>query len=105
MRATLEREQRFGMGKPLDGLAVISYLHLKELISKREFTKEPFNNTERFSLNCGGDISLIASPRLNLLQVVLSAGVPVPVAEDLEIMGMASREQSNFEKYGIRGIY
>ena len=108
VKAVLEREERFMLGDSFDGIEIFSYLQMNILTR----TKVPPIRTdqrdmaiEKYLLN-EGNISLSYNPRSDTLQVIMSKGTPVLIAENLQEIGRQSREREerNFKEYGVGGI-
>ena len=94
------------LGKPFDGLGVISFLNMNNLIATGPVTTDEGNDkVATYSLGCGGQISLRYNPRFDFMQVVISKGVPAHIAENLETYGEVSRKGLIFERNKDRGMY
>jgi hypothetical protein len=94
----LIKEERFILGNPFHGLAIISYLQGCNFINNmpNEVKEE---NKRTYSLNEGGKISLYYDKNIDTLQVIIHENTPNLIAEDLRNIGKESREKANREKY------
>lgn len=102
----LDKEARFMLGKSFDGLGVISLLNMNNLIAIGPVTTDEKNaRVATYTLNCGGKVSLRYDSHFDLMQVVMSEGVPTHIAENLQTYGETSRNNRELERNKVRGIY
>jgi len=96
-------QERFMMGRSLDGLSIRSYLERKNLVEKIEGSKVDYEtNKEVYILRNGyGEVFLVYNKSFGLMEIVLSEEVPEKYARELKAIAEISRRERNLKEQGV----
>lgn len=86
-------EEKFMLGNSLDGLKIISYLQLNNLIKVSSEAKGTDKNSLDYFLKGGGKVSINHNKYYNTTQVIIRSDTPEYITEILQKIGEQSRKK------------